>query len=589
MNDKKPYDIGDIFRQMELDLIANMRKVFHYHEREEGKEGFKWEQWQRAKLRAINEYRKRNKNIVNSYTDKIIKNVDEQLGRNYREGENNFIGLGKRVLNKVKSFFGLENDAIKVDPKLGLPVDTSEQQKTREYISAMRGQPPTIPEDNSFFKLNDKKLEALQEVVKSDLKKAQVSVLRKMDDVYRQTIFKSQVYLESGATTVYKAIDMATKDFLSKGIDSITYSNGTKVNIASYAEMCLRTANHRATLLGEGKKRDGWGIHLVVVSAHANTCPKCAPWQGKILVDDVFSHPSQEYIQEYSKKYLLLSEAIKAGLLHPNCRHTLATYFEGITNLPKVQDTEDAIKTYKFEQKQREMERDIRKYKRIMAGAMDERNLKYAQDKVEALEKELRSFLKLHPELRRAQEREVNRIPVENKEDNGLLNQNKYLDIPSDTLKHANEGDFTNPKNPKKIRTGEIKLKGGGHGQAGIELLNNKGIEYNIVKEYENGVRIGNVPNHKMKAKQAGTGQAWFPKGWNEKEIENAAKYVANLKNKSDYTIEKKYKDGHVSAIFKYANYKGVTVGVCYEVAKGEITTIFPDETQRMIGGNKSD
>ncbi|MFT8347693.1 phage minor capsid protein [Clostridium saccharoperbutylacetonicum] len=406
MNDKKPYDIGDIFRQMELDLISNMRKVFSYHQKEESKEGFKWEQWQRAKLRAINEYRKRNSNIVNSYTDKIIKNVDEQLGRNYIQGENNFIGLGKRVLNKVKSFFGLKEDEIKIDSKIGIPVDTSEQQKVREYISNMRGQSPTIPEDNSFFKLNDKKLEALQEVVKNDLEKAQASVLRKMDDVYRQTIFKSQVYLQSGATTIYKAVDMATKDFLEKGIDSITYSNGTKVNIASYAEMCLRTANHRATLLGEGKKRDEFGVHLVVVSAHANTCEKCAPWQGKILIDDVFSHPSQEYIDLYNKKYPLLSEAVKAGLLHPNCRHSLITYFEGITKLPKVPDTEDAINTYKAEQKQREMEREIRKYKRIESGSCDEGAAKYAGDKIKQLEKELRGFLKLHPELRRANDRE---------------------------------------------------------------------------------------------------------------------------------------------------------------------------------------
>lgn len=406
--DDKFYDIGDIFRQMELDLITNMKKTFKLHEIEEGKEGFKWEQWQRAKLRALIAYRLKNKKIVDSYTNQIIKNVDEQLGRQYRDAEDNFISLGKRILKKVKSFFGLKGkDDIKVDPKLGLPVDTSEQQKTREYISAMRGEPPTVSEDNSFFKMNDKKLSALQETVKNDLNKAQASVLRKMDDVYRQTIFKTHVYLQSGATTVYKAIDMATKDFLNKGIDSITYSNGAKVNIASYAEMCLRTANHRATLLGEGKKRDEWGIHLVVVSAHANTCELCAPWQGKVLIDDVFSHPSSQYIEEYSKKYPLLSEAIKAGLLHPNCRHTLATYFEGITNLPKIPDEKEAAETYKAEQRQREMEREIRKYKRIMAGAMDEGNLKYAQDRVKQLEKELRSFLKLHPELRRAPDREA--------------------------------------------------------------------------------------------------------------------------------------------------------------------------------------
>lgn len=69
-------------------------------------------------------------------------------------------------------------------------------------------------------------------------------------------------------------------------------------------------------------------------------------------------------------------------------------------------DEKEAADTYKAEQKQREMEREIRKYKRIIAGTCEEGNLKYAQDKVKALEKELRSFLKLHPELRRAHDRE---------------------------------------------------------------------------------------------------------------------------------------------------------------------------------------
>ncbi len=51
----------------------------------------------------------------------------------------------------------------------------------------------------------------------------------------------------------------------------------------------------------------------------------------------------------------------------------------------------------------------------------------------------------------------------------------------------------------------------------GLELLDKYGIKYNIVKIYPNGVRIGNVPNHKERSKQKGTGQSWFPKSWTEK------------------------------------------------------------------------
>lgn len=34
-------------------------------------------------------------------------------------------------------------------------------------------------------------------------------------------------------------------------------------------------------------------------------------------------------------------------------------------------------------------------------------------------------------------------------------------------------------------------MKGGGHGQSNLDFLQENGIEYNIVKEYNNGVRVG--------------------------------------------------------------------------------------------------
>ncbi|MDU4728316.1 phage minor capsid protein [Clostridium sp.] len=279
----KSYDVRKIFEQMELDLISSMHRAFYFHQSEQAKEGFEWEQWQLTKLREMEKYRKRNKDIVDSYSKPIQQAIDRELRGNYSKGQNRF----KTFLDKVKGFFGWKS---KSHSSIEFPEDIQEVQTVREYIHKELGRPGAVPKETNFFGVNDKKLEALIETVNKDLNKAQYSVLRKMDDVYRQTIFKSHMYLQNGVKTLPQAIDMATKDFLAKGIDSITYKNGARVNIASYAEMCLRTANHRATLLGEGKKRDEYGIHTVVVSAHANTCPKCEPWQGKVLIDDVFSH-----------------------------------------------------------------------------------------------------------------------------------------------------------------------------------------------------------------------------------------------------------------------------------------------------------
>ena len=254
--------------------------------------------------------------------------------------------------------------------------------------------------------MNDKKLKALQETVNNDIKKANATVLRKLDDVYRQTIYKTHVYLQSGTVSLNQAIDMATRDFLNTGINSIKYKDGKQVNIASYVEMCLRTASHRATLLGEGKKRDEYGIYTVVVSAHANTCPMCAVWQGKVLIDDVFSNPSVEYVKENEGKYKLLSEAIDANLLHVNCRHTLTTYFPGITNIPTVPDEEKALERYKAEQDQRKLERYIRKWKRISTGCQDDVNKEVAEIKLLEYSMNLKTHLEKHPYLRRNKQKE---------------------------------------------------------------------------------------------------------------------------------------------------------------------------------------
>lgn len=131
-------------------------------------------------------------------------------------------------------------------------------------------------------------------------------------------------------------------------------------------------------------------------------------------------------------------------------------------------------------------------------------------------------------------------------------------------LIHSNEGTFTYTPKGHHIS----KLKSGGHGQAGIDLLKKAGISFSVVKTYNNGVRIGNVPNHKDPRKRSGTGQAWFPKNWKGNDIRRAGEHVAGLKG-NRHTPDGK-------AI--YGTYKGVRVGVMK--THGKIATVFPDSDQ---------
>lgn len=389
---------------MELDLISSMKRAFYFHQREQAKEGFNWEQWQLTKLREFEAYRKRNKDIVGKYNKPIQKAIDKELKGNFNNGENRVT----KLIERIKNLFSKKQE--QPDITIDLPKDIAKSISMK------------APQESAFFGTNEKKLEALISTVQNDLNKASYSVLRKMDDVYRQTLFKTHVYMQNGTKTLNQAIDMATKDFLDKGINNIEYKNGARVNIASYAEMCLRTASQRATFLGEGKKRNEYGVYTVVVSAHANTCKHCAVWQGKILIDDVFSGGSVK-----DGPYPLLSQAIKGNFLHPNCRHTLITYFPSITRLPSVPNTDKAIELYNNEQKQRALERAIRKAKREEAGTLDLDSQQKASNKVKELEKSLRSHLDNNKELRRKYERE----------ETGQGITNKSLKVHEESLKEA--------------------------------------------------------------------------------------------------------------------------------------------------------
>lgn len=210
---QKSYDIRKIFEQMELDLISSMRRAFYFHQNEQEKEGFEWEQWQLSELRAMEQYRARNKKIVGKYNKPIQEVIDKEIKGNFSKGESRV----ERFIDKVKQVLkwrGRKHQSIEFPQD----IDTS---TLKGYIAKELNVNGVIPEEKNFFGVNEKKLEALIKTVNKDLNKAQHSVLRKMDDVYRQTIFKSNMYLQNGAKTLNQAIDMATKDFLDKGINSI--------------------------------------------------------------------------------------------------------------------------------------------------------------------------------------------------------------------------------------------------------------------------------------------------------------------------------------------------------------------------------
>lgn len=134
-------------------------------------------------------------------------------------------------------------------------------------------------------------------------------------------------------------------------------------------------------------------------------------------------------------------------------------------------------------------------------------------------------------------------------------------------LVHSDEGKYTKPS-----RKGDkLRLVSGGHGRTGMEQLDKYGIKYNVEKTYSNGVRVGNIPNHKNPNKRKSMGQTWFPKSWTTKDIRHAGEHVAGLKG------NRHVPDGKAV----YGVYKGVRVGVIR--TNGKIATVFPDADQSSV------
>ena len=386
------YDIQEAFATIEEELIKSMMRNMQRHRVEEVAEGMEWSMWQAEQLKVLEKYKKANKITFPKQFSYINNSIEGLINQARQQGN---MDQEIEILKAIKEGY----------KKYSLParmrhfISDNKGKSIKEIIDMLLKRNVPAELSGSFFKLNDRKLEALIRATKQDLQKAETAMLRMANDQYRKIIFNAQVYVNTGAATYEKAVDMAAKDFLSAGINCIEYKNGARVNIASYAAMALRTASKRAYLTGEGEKRQEWGISTVIMNKRGAACPRCLPFVGKILIDDVWSGGKAS-----DGSYPLMSGAIAAGLYHPNCKDSHTTYFEGITTPPKLMtqaDIDRAAKNYRLEQQQNYYERMARKYKMLEAGSLDvENQIKYHNKYQEwKLRNEL--FIKRHPDILR--------------------------------------------------------------------------------------------------------------------------------------------------------------------------------------------
>ena len=366
MND---YNIKKLYEDMEMDLIDSMKRNLSRHLTEEDEVGFKYTQWQAEKLKELKKFQRENKQIINKHVKGLNKEVAEQFQDELRQGSIYAIRQYNKLLGDNKN--------------------------------------PSKLMNKSFFKTNDRKVKALIKSVNNDLDKANIAALRMINDEYRQIIHKSAFFVANGTITEKQATSMAIKEitekkatmlacdevsktFLAGGLNCVEYANGRRVNIASYAAMAVRTASTRAHLMGEGDFRKSIGRSLVKVTTHGGACKICTKWQGKVLVDDVYSGG------EPDGKHQLLSEAMKEGFLHPNCRHGITTYYPELEGISYDEDEGDEFLPDELKEQYSYYNRLGKSWNRKSHGFIDPGNRKEARSNYLACEKKKEDIIRIN-------------------------------------------------------------------------------------------------------------------------------------------------------------------------------------------------
>lgn len=237
----------------------------------------------------------------------------------------------------------------------------------------------------------------------ADTRPLYARITRSVRDIYQRVVARASAGELIAGQTRRQAAQTVLDQFAARGITGFIDRRGRAWDMASYAEMAVRSVTARAAIDGHVDQIEALGLGLVIVSAVPMKCPLCRPWEGKVLSLSgtpgarVEQHRHAVRSRVLGRRPLVdvrvagtLMEARSKGLFHPNCRHSLAAYLPGVTQPPPAPAT--ATATYEDTQRQRLLERRVREWKRRAAAALDDTARRRANTRVRDYQAQLRAL-----------------------------------------------------------------------------------------------------------------------------------------------------------------------------------------------------
>lgn len=372
-NEELALAIREIYERAELEILIMIMERL--------RDGINAPMWQTQKLAQVEQLRRDIEKTLGSVNKEIPSLIQELLETAYLSGAESSVSDLKEAIDIILERGG--------DPA------NSEQLRLALFEDG------EVPDNFNWAKdvttstmigVNAEAITALAAATTQTIASTHLPIVRQSLDIYRSVITEVASDTLIGHRTRLEIAQQALNRFAGNGISGFTDKAGRNWNIASYTEMATRTTVGQAALQGHSDQMEHFGLDLVVISDHARECELCRPWEGK-----VFS------LSGTSKKYPPLQKAIDGKLFHPQCSHRKKVYIENVTKIPKKTKTPEQ---YEDQKRQREIERNIRKWKKRAAIAMDDAERKKANAKVRAWQEEMRNHLEANPDLPRKRNRE---------------------------------------------------------------------------------------------------------------------------------------------------------------------------------------
>lgn len=275
---------------------------------------------------------------------------------------------------------------------IGAPVAYEKSKAVKQVLEALQGQATettNLCNTTMLYKARD----------------AYQGLAQRVADLAHDILNRNTAAAITGAESRQQVMQRAIREFNEKGIAAFVDKKGREWTPEAYVGMAMRATSGNCATQVQMARCDDCGVDLVEVDSHSGARPKCARDQGKIFDR---SNRSSKYPHWNTSSY-----GEPDGLLGINCGHHIYPYIEGVSARRYFPMDEDELeandKLYKEIQKQRALERDVRKQKRecmLFQELGDDEAFNEAAVKLKEKEARLTAHINSNDQLHRRRDRE---------------------------------------------------------------------------------------------------------------------------------------------------------------------------------------